>query len=398
MKKNKIGIFFFILAMCLIVMNSTYAVQIFDVKSTSEVYKTSEDDSIFDVPFVRLSTSRMEIDKSFDQEGLFYSTSGIEVKEPLKGIQIMYSTDTVRLNADTEYPIIFTTGNAIINGTIEKTTFIYSTNEITLDENANVKGNIVCYAPTVNVKGTIDGNILGFANKLNLDNVVNGKIKMMLFELDCSDKARVEGGIEVNTTNKDLVIPESVGTSKIDFINKENGNGFKAYMEDFLPAVLGNIVIYLILAMFIKKERLAKIAGKLKDGREVLKNGILSYFGLLIIISIGVALLMVLLNLGVSLLIFAAAIAIIVTLLKNVIFVTLVGELVERKYSDKENKPNKIVTVIMTIIVLELLSTIPVLGEAIKFITFIMALGIVVTLVLKSKDREDTEEKIIKAE
>ena len=222
MMKNKGVAIIVALVLCVITFNSTFAVEIFDNKTSSEVYKVSKDDSSFDVPFSRIVENRIEVDKSISQMGLFMTTSSIEVSEPLKGIQVFYSNDTIRINSDTEYPIIFSTGNVVINGTIEKTTFIYCNGTITIGENANIKENLICYAPKIEINGVVDGNILGNVNILNINNVVKGKIKMNVVEVNSSENAKVEKGLEINTSNKELTISENVGDRKSTRLNSSH--------------------------------------------------------------------------------------------------------------------------------------------------------------------------------
>ncbi|MGN1012955.1 MAG: hypothetical protein ACI4ON_03895 [Clostridia bacterium] len=393
MMKNKGVAIIVALVLCIITFNSTFAVEIFDNKTSSEVYKVSEDDSSFDVPFSRIVENRIEVDKSISQMGLFMTTSSIEVSEPLKGIQVFYSNDTIRINSDTEYPIIFSTGNVVINGTIEKTTFIYCNGTITIGEKANIKENLICYAPKIEINGVVDGNILGNVNILNINNVVKGKIKMNVVEVNSSENAKVEKGLEINTSNKELTISENVGTSTIDIISNEKDTSVKSYLLEVLTATLGNIVIFLLILIFVKKDRLEKIADKLQNGRMVLKNGIYSYLFLLAMLCFGVVLLVLLTKLGVVFLVFGAAVLTIITILKNVIFGTFITELVSKKYNDAQVKPNNILTAIMTLLILELLETIPYVGEVIKFITFIISLGIIVSLTFKTRFNVTKEDK-----
>lgn len=393
MMKNKGVAIIVALVLCVITFNSTFAVEIFDNKTSSEVYKVSEDDSSFDVPFSRIVENRIEVDKSISQMGLFMTTSSIEVSEPLKGIQVFYSNDTIRINSDTEYPIVFSTGNVVINGTIEKTTFIYCNGTITIGENANIKENLICYAPKIEINGVVDGNILGNVNILNINNVVKGKIKMNVVEVNSSENAKVEKGLEINTSNKELTISENVGASTIDIISNEKDTSVKSYLLEVLTATLGNIVIFLLILIFVKKDRLEKIADKLQNGRMVLKNGIYSYLFLLAMLCFGVVLLVLLTKLGVVFLVFGTAVLTIITILKNVIFGTFITELVSKKYNDAQVKPNNILTAIMTLLILELLETIPYVGEVIKFITFIISLGIIVSLTFKTRFNVTKEDK-----
>ncbi len=393
MVKNKIGAIIVAVFLCIITLNTSFAIEIFDNKTLNEVYKVSGDNSEFNVPFTRISSERIEIDKSISQMGLFMSPKSIEVSAPLKGIQAFYSNDTVRINSDTEYPVIFSSGNVVINGVVENTTFVYSQGSITINENADIKQNLICYAPKVEINSEITGNILGYTNSLNINNVVNGKVKMQAYEVNCSENAKVEKGIEINTTNTALTINENIGESKIDVISKKSKFEIKEYLLKIFTAALGNIVMFLLILIFAKKERLDKIAEKLQDGKSVLKNGIISYFLFIAMICFGIVLLVLLTKLGVVLLIFSIAMMVIMTILKNVIFGTFLVELVNKRYEEAQTKPNSILTAIMTLIIIELLESIPYLGELIKFIVFILSLGIIVSLILKNKNKQSDESK-----
>lgn len=393
MIKKKLGVVLTVLFLFVVTLNSTLAVEIFDYKSSKNVYKLSEDKSEFNIPFSRFVDNRIEIDKSISQLGLFMSTSSIEVGQPLKGIQVFYSNDTVRLNSDTEYPVIFSTGNVIINGTIENTTFIYCNGTITVTEEANVKQNLICYTSKLELNGKIDGNVLGYANTLNINGSVNGKIKMNVLNINTTDNAKVEKGIDINTTNESLTIPESVGASKIDIISTSEKINVRQYILEIFLLTVGNLVMFLLILIFAKQEGLDKLSDRLQDGRRVIKNGIYSYIGLIMMICFGIVLLVLLTKLGVSLLIFAIAAMIIVTLLKNVIFGTFVTQLVARKYKDSNSKPNTVLTAIIVLLVLELIETIPYVGEFVKFVTFILSLGILVSVIFKEKNDNKTEEK-----
>ena len=326
------------------------------------------------------------------------STSSIDVTQPLKGIQVLYSTDTVRLNSDTEYSAIFSTGNVIINGTIENTTFIYCKGTITIGENANVKNNLVCYANKVEVNGNIEGNILGGAQELELNSQINGNVKMNVTELNCSETATVQGKIELNTQNENLSVPESVGEAKIDVQVSQSGFDFKQYCLKIFVSTLGNVVIFLLLIIIFKKERLEKVGEKLNANRSILKNGIYSYLALLGIICMGIVLLALLTKLGVAFLIFGAAVMSIVTILKNVIFGVFVANYATQKYNSGSMKVNNMVITILTLLSIEIFETIPYVGEVFKFITFVMALGIFVSMIIKNKDSKTTQtQEVIEA-
>ncbi len=393
MTKSKITSIIFALVVCLVSLNTTYAVSIYDVDAIDGVYKVSEDDSTFILPFLRVAQDRIEVDKPLEQTSVLMSNSSIDVAEPIEGLQILYSNDIIRLNSTTDYPIIFSSTGVVIKGTVEKNALIYSGGTITIEEGANIKGTLLCYAPKLEINSEIEGNIIGSASTLNINNVINGTVKMDVTEVNFSESAVVEKGIELNTTNKNLVVPETVGESKVDFIEKSPKISVGQYFINIFTAAISNVAIYLLLLILVKKERISKIAKKLTSGRLVIANGLKGYLALIISICFGVAMLPLLTGLGASLIIFGIAAMIIFTLLKNVVVVTFVTELVKEKYNDQAVKPNGILTAIMSFVILEFIYTIPYFGQLVKFFIFMMALGFILVLMFKNKT-ENKEEKV----
>lgn len=384
MNKEKFFAMFVILVIFITSINSIYAISIFDNKTSSSVYKTSEDDSDFSVPFSRIVEDRIEIDKEISQLGLFATSSSIETTKRLEGIQLLYGGDTIRVNSDTEYPIIFSTGNVIINGTIEKSAFIFCNGSIILGENSNVKGNLICYASKLEINGQIDGNILGEVSTLTVNNNVNGKVKMNLSNVIFSENVVVDKGIEVNTTNKELEIPESVGVSKIDIVETNAKLSFKQNVYKVFVAVISNMVIYLLFRIFIKKDRLSLMTKKLNSQGNVILDGVKVYLILIAMIAFGIVLLPIITKLGIAMIILSVAVMIVITLLKNAIFALFVSQLVEEKYKESQYKVSSIVSAISTLIIFELLGMIPYVGQMVKFIVFIITIGIIVNLIKKN--------------
>lgn len=384
MNKEKFFAMFVILVIFITSINSIYAISIFDNKTSSSVYKTSEDDSDFSVPFSRIVEDRIEIDKEISQLGLFATSSSIETTKRLEGIQLLYGGDTIRVNSDTEYPIIFSTGNVIINGTIEKSAFIFCNGSIILGENSNVKGNLICYASKLEINGQIDGNILGEVSTLTVNNNVNGKVKMNLSNVIFSENVVVDKGIEVNTTNKQLEIPESVGVSKIDIVETNAKLSFKQNVYKVFVAVISNMVIYLLFRIFIKKDRLSLMTKKLNSQGNVIFDGVKVYLILIAMIVFGIVLLPIITKLGIAMIILSVAVMIVITLLKNAIFALFVSQLVEEKYKESQYKVSGIVSAISTLIIFELLGMIPYVGQMVKFIVFIITIGIIVNLIKKN--------------
>ena len=108
-------------------------------------------------------------------------------------------------------------------------------------------------------------------------------------------------------------------------------------------------------------------------------------------VSLGIALTIFLPQLGLSLIIIGLGTSIVTLLLKNIILIVLVTEMAINRFDDTKVKPNRIMTALVSIIVLEILSTIPILGIIIGFFAFILAIGMIVSLFVKPKKEEKQE-------
>jgi len=396
MKKNRIGIIFAIFFVLIIAFDTVRAESIIDTQVKEDVYKASEDSSDFLFPFIRVSKGRMEINKEIAQDGIFISEGGIDISSAVNGLKMFYSADTIRLDADSEYSLLVSGGNVIVNGNVEKTTVIVASNSVTIDEGANIKGNLIIYTPQLNVNSQIDGNIIGYASTLNLNKPVNGQVRIKSYTVNVAQDANVNGEFYIETTNPDL----SVEGANINLVKKDKSSGFKEYSIKLLNAVIMDIVIYLLVLIFVKKDNLKKVNEKLTDGKAIIINGL---YGLLItVLSIvfGITMIIIVPKLGGAMIAFGVALAIIFALLKNIVVVTLITELAISKYSDgiQNIKPNRVVTAIMSFIVLELIETIPIVGQVIKFILYIVSMGLIACLLIKNKNNNDeSKQEVIEA-
>lgn len=398
MLKKKINVILAFVFTLVLVINNALAVDIYDTKLTENVYKLSEDDSSFSIPFFRLSEQRMELDRSIDQIGLFMTNSTIDVNAEQKGIQMLYTNDTVRVNSSMEYACIFTGGSVVLNSDIEKTVFVYCNGTLTIGENANIKGNIIAYTPSIVIDGTVEGNLLGSANTVTINNTVNGKIKMSVMDMTFGENAQIAQEIELNTTNAALTIDENIASAKIDLV-EEQKQTFGDYIVNVLKVALTNFVVYLLVLILAKKEKIKSVMNKLED-EKVMKNGFFGYIGLLMILCIGIVVLAALVELGIAAIIFSVAALIIFTLLKNAIAGIFIVDLVDNRYKDLDVKPNNIVVALATFLMLSLLESIPYVGWIVSFIVFIISLGIVITLIkkyLKTDKVEVVEQETIQA-
>ncbi len=112
-------------------------------------------------------------------------------------------------------------------------------------------------------------------------------------------------------------------------------------------------------------------------------------------IVFGIVLVILLPKLGIASVTFGIASLIIFTLLKNIIVVTFVTEIALSKYSDAKAQPNRIFTVIVSFVIINLISRIPFIGGLLNIFLFIMAVGMFTTFCLGKKGKEDKKVEVV---
>ena len=384
MLKNRLRILLTLIVVFTLSLNIVSAASLIDTQRVTDVYKMSDDTSEFKVPFLRIAQGRIEIDKELSQDGIFVSQSGITLTKPATGVQLYYSQDTVRLNADSEYSAIVSAGNVIISGVVEKTTAIYCQGEVTIDEGANVKGNLIVYAAKLNINSKVDGNIIGVVPILNINNEVTGNVRVRAEEVNITETGKVIGDFVISTYNSNL----KVEGATIDLIKDENEGGFKSSLLSIIKSIITDMAIYLLVLILLKKEKLAIMGNRINQGRKVIFYGLVGFVGFIISVVFGIVLMVLLPKLGDSLVAFGISGVVIFALLKNIIFVTFITEIALIKYADAKAQPNRILTVIVSFTIINLLNQIPILGGLINIFLFIMAVGMFATLCLGRKDKE----------
>ena len=395
MKKKQIFLTILLLALCICSLNTVKAASVFDRKDTTGVYKASDDDSTFDIPFFRVSGERTELDKEISQLGMIISNSTVDVSAILKSSQFILANDTVRVNSQMEDALILCSNNVIINAPIDNV-IILAGKGITIGEEGNIKENLIILGSDITINGNIDGNVLGITQNMVLNGTIGGKLSVDVVNAQFGENAKVEKGISITTPNSALEVPENVGEATIDLLQQETkstGMKIKDYLFNILVVVIRDLVTFFLIILIFKRERVEKIIAKV-ESKGLIKRGILFYIVSLLAIIFGLTLaLFILPQVGISALLLGIVSLVVFTLLKNIIVGTFIANLSTDRFDKIESKPNKTLMAIFTFLIIEILETIPFVGEIIKFIVFIFALGIVASLVIKNKKEDAKEDK-----
>lgn len=395
MKKNQFFLTILLLALCICSLNTVKAASVFDRKDTTGVYKASDDDSTFDIPFFRVSGERTELDKEISQLGMIISNSTVDVSAILKSSQFILANDTVRVNSQMEDALILCSNNVIINAPIDNV-IILAGSGITIGEEGNIKENLIILGSDITINGNIDGNVLGITQNMVLNGTIGGKLSVDVVNAQFGENAKVEKGISITTPNSALEVPENVGEATIDLLKQETkstGMKIKDYLFNILVVLIRDLVTFFLIVLILKRERIEKIVAKV-ESKGLIKRGILFYIISLLAIIFGLTLaLFILPQVGISAILLGIAVLVVFTLLKNIIVGTFIANLSTDRFDNIESKPNKTLMAIFTFLIIEILETIPFVGEIIKFIVFIFALGIVASLVIKNKKEDAKEDK-----
>ena len=395
MKKNQFFLTILLLALCICSLNTVKAASVFDRKDTTGVYKASDDDSTFDIPFFRVSGERTELDKEISQLGMIISNSTVDVSAILKSSQFILANDTVRVNSQMEDALILCSNNVIINAPIDNV-IILAGKGITIGEEGNIKENLIILGSDITINGNIDGNVLGITQNMVLNGTIGGKLSVDVVNAQFGENAKVEKGISITTPNSALEVPENVGEATIDLLKQETkstGMKIKDYLFNILVVLIRDLVTFFLIVLILKRERIEKIVAKV-ESKGLIKRGILFYIVSLLAIIFGLTLtLFILPQVGISALLLGIVSLVVFTLLKNIIVGTFIANLSTDRFDKIESKPNKTLMAIFTFLIIEILETIPFVGEIFKFIVFIFALGIVASLVIKNKKEDAKEDK-----
>ena len=399
MKKRKIFLSIAILFMLFVTLGTIKAESLSDSKTTQNLYKASEDDTAFDIPFTRIVDGRINIDKEIAQLGMMIANSTVDIDAVMNSPQLIIATDTVRINADMEDVLVIGTNSVVINANVENI-IIIAGDSVTVSESGNVTENLIAVTQSLKIDGNIDGNVLGSTNSTTVNGTVNGQLRLEAEALEFGENAKVNSKIVVNTTNTNLTVPEEVGEAKIDLVtdtvnNISTSQKVKNYIFNIVLALVRDLVAFAIIMLFIKKDRIEKLVAKVTPNA-IVKNGFLTWAVAIGCIIFGFTIgLFMLPQLGWSAVIIGIAIMVIFTLLKNIIVGTFIANLSSKRLDNMAAKPNKILMSVTTFLMLELFETIPLFGTIVKFIVFIFAIGILVSMITgKSEDKQkETQEE-----
>lgn len=361
---------------------------IFDTVATEGVYKYSDNKISSYLPFIRFATDRIIIDKEITRTGFNFSTKTIEVNSATKGLQIMFSSDSIRINAPMEYGVLMSNGNITIDSNIEKTLVLIATGSITVSENANISEDLICVCDNLEVKGTVNGSILGSVEKANISGRINNDLRVNTNNITFSSNDNVGKNVYISTFNKDLTVKEQYPNAllKINEVKKVNNFSFDKIFSMIITSLLFTL-IYVVINRISKKKAFSYFLDNVKNnaltivlGGTVILLAFLPISFLLIILSI-----FRLWVIAIPILLVYIVFIIIVYMLAIFIVGSIMYTYIKEKYLKESGVGTDILGLICMFLVLTVLTKIPVIGGYVALAIYILAIGIVFSVIFKRK-------------
>lgn len=363
---------------------------ILDTKAIDGVYKLSQEQDLSYIPMIRYVTDRIVLDKETGEKfASFFTNSSIDIDEKQEGVKCLFSNDTVRVNADMEYPIIFATQNVVIDSVIEKSIIVFGGGTVTFTENSEVKGDIICFSTSLEIKGKVNGSVIGYSNKVDITGQILRDLRVDCNELTIDGSENVNGNVFVMTYNSELASIYNIYPNATIMLNEINDEVTKNdIVTNIIKACIVSLVFAIIYALVNRKSE--KFISNTID---IIKNNILvvllsGTLSLLIFPIVAIILLILsMLNfafIAIPILVLYLALLIIIGMLSTLIIGSIIIKYVSQKYININKSYLKFGFYFLIFLVLYGIARIPVVGSYITWGFVILAIGIVFAMVFKS--------------
>jgi len=357
-----------------------------DMQTYTSVYKLSEDSDV-KLPFIKFFNEDATFDRKIKKSGLSIAAKSIEIAEEIDGLQVMISSDTIDVKGSIEYGIIMAS-NVAISGTIEKDIFIFA-ESIFITETANIKGDVIAIADTIELRGNILGNFIGNSTNFLMKGSVQEDFRVRSESIAFNEN-KINGDIYIET-NSDLDIFDKypnavVNKMQTNIVTEAERNSQR--IETILNVITA-VILFVLLNMIIKKikpELFTNLANKVKENSSY--TVIIGVFMLVTIpLVMIIAFICSMLGLGVvTTPLFAVYIAILIVTIALAKFVTgsVIYELLkERMRIDSKWKEVGALLSIFTLIYIA--CYIPYISWFITMATVLFSTGIIMTGITKKK-------------
>lgn len=397
-KKKYIFSLIFMLLITIFGVSSVFATEttvvdgIFDSQLVNGVYKTSESNTNIYLPYIRYVEDRMIVDSEINKSGFSFATKSIEINSPTKGVQLMFSSDSIRVNANMEYGILVADGNIIVDSEIEKSLILVSTGTITLTENAKLNEDLILVCNSLELQGEVAESVIGSVVSANITGNIGKDLRLISNDVKFSTDQNVKNNIYIETYNQDLNLGNKYKNATLVLKEVEEVNEFTfEKIISMLGTCLVFTLIYIVLNKVSKKDIFTQITNKVKEnstwviasGAVLLLASIPLFFILLMLSVIGLWVI------AIPLLLVYVVFLTITYILNILVIGSVMYRYIKEKYLKTSGIGTDILGVFCSFLVLSVLIKIPVIGAYLSLILYIIANGIVFTVIFKRKKVND---------
>ena len=375
MKLKLINIFAIMVCIFTLFTNVYAATSIIDVNIYEEKYMQSENNNIESI-YANTIQKAVVYDQNVNHSGFTYSGSTIDVVPMvhMTGVQLFMSADTLKIAGEVDYVAAYSQ-NVVISGVVH--------------------GDILVYAPILEVDGTVKGNLIAkVSNTTKITGTVNGQVKLITNSISMKDETLLgKVYVETNADYTDLASKYPNATFKKIQVEDKTLDNVQNIIIDGVAIVLVCTLIT-VLAIFKGKDFMLKLATKVKTNIvSVVLYG--SLIPILSIVVLPILLILVICHMGIiawPMLICYALVLLMAYVLRILIFgimiASIVVEIKNKKQKDENAKaPSKVKTIIVTLllyVLLYALTKIPVITSYANMLMFIISIGIIVTWFMKT--------------
>lgn len=221
-----------------------------DIQTYTSIYKLSEDSEV-KLPYIKFFNEKASFDKKLDKSGLTIAAKAVEIADDINGMQTIIASDTVDIKGNMEYATIIAS-NVGISGTIEKDSLIIA-ESVFITETANILGDIVIMAGSVEMRGNVQGNIIANSSEFLMEGNVEKDFRVRSENMTFNE-TDIKGDIYIETES-DLDISNKYQNAIVNKIERNAINEVerKAQITKTVVSVITAVILFTLLNKIVRK-------------------------------------------------------------------------------------------------------------------------------------------------
>lgn len=388
MKRKFLSILMIMFALIIALTNVHAADGLFNMGTYSDIYKLSEQAGI-DLPFINIFMNTATYDKDVKHSGISIGQSTIDVDEKLEGMHIVFTSDMVSVKGEVENALLYG-NNVVIEGKITGDTIIIAPN-VQILESAIVEKDVIIVTNSLNIEGTVNGNVIAtVSEKANISGKLNSDLRIITTDLTL-ENSEIKGDVYIETNTDTTKVKELYPNAVIVDLTQDSSD--EVDVIDIVTKGIITVIIYSVICLLLTKKENNIIQKACSKFRENTVYGLVSAVAISMLLPIILIVIILLGVFGVGivawplLIVYAALILFVATT-----SMLIVGMAIFDAVKGKVGK-FKIPVVALIYIVLYALAQITYISIYANMAMYIIALGIVITMITKKLAVENVAEE-----